>query len=64
MKRGISIFAAAAILAADYASARTAAEWKSRTIYQLLTDRFARTDGSTQGCADLHNYCGGTFKGI
>jgi len=38
--------------------------WKARTIYQVLTDRFARTDGSTQGCADLHNYCGGTFKGL
>jgi len=39
-------------------------EWKSRTIYQLLTDRFWRTDGSTQGCPDIHKYCGGTWKGI
>jgi alpha-amylase len=39
-------------------------EWKSRTIYQLLTDRFSRTDGSTQGCSDLGKYCGGSFKGI
>jgi alpha-amylase len=46
------------------AAAKTTEEWKSRTIYQLLTDRFARTDGSTDKCNDLHNYCGGSFKGI
>ena len=38
-------------------------EWKTRVIYQLLTDRFARTSGDTSGC-DLHNYCGGTYRGI
>ena len=57
-----SLFAGA-ILAA-VAAAKNADEWKSRTVYQLLTDRFARTDGSTDKCTDLHNYCGGTFKGI
>ena len=29
-----------------------------------MTDRFARTDGSSADCGDLHKYCGGTFKGI
>jgi alpha-amylase len=38
-------------------------EWKTRTIYQILTDRFARTNGDSSDC-DLHNYCGGTFAGI
>jgi alpha-amylase len=42
---------------------KTKDEWKTRVIYQLLTDRFSRTDGSTGGC-DLSKYCGGTFKGI
>lgn len=28
-------------------------EWKKRSIYQLLTDRFARNDGSQNGCGDL-----------
>jgi len=56
-------FATASLLAAAVNS-RTTEEWKSRTVYQLLTDRFARSDGSTQKCTDLHNYCGGTFKGI
>lgn len=37
-------------------------EWKSRTIYQLLTDRFA--SGSSSGCGNLGNYCGGTYQGI
>lgn len=49
---------------AAMASAHTTEEWKSRSIYQLLTDRFGRTDGDTSACSDLHNYCGGTFKGI
>eukprot|EP01017_Pseudomicrothorax_dubius_P037576 TRINITY_DN5522_c0_g2_i3.p1 TRINITY_DN5522_c0_g2~~TRINITY_DN5522_c0_g2_i3.p1 ORF type:complete len:481 (-),score=118.42 TRINITY_DN5522_c0_g2_i3:122-1564(-) len=43
---------------------RTKEEWRNRTIYQLLTDRFARTDGSTDPCADLSQYCGGTYQGI
>ena len=39
-------------------------EWKSRTIYQLLTDRFASTDDKIFDCINLGDYCGGTFKGI
>lgn len=39
-------------------------EWASRSIYQVLTDRFARTDGDTKQCADFHKYCGGSWKGI
>lgn len=30
----------------------------------ILTDRFFRTDGSTNPCNDLRKYCGGTWKGI
>jgi alpha-amylase len=44
--------------------ARTASEWKTRTVYQLLTDRFARTDNSNAPCPNLSNYCGGTFQGV
>jgi len=43
---------------------KTAEEWKSRSIYQIITDRFARTDGDSTPCSDLTKYCGGTFKGI
>ena len=42
---------------------KTKEEWKSRSIYQLLTDRFAVGDGSKPSC-DLSKYCGGNFKGI
>ncbi|KAI9301335.1 a-amylase [Cunninghamella echinulata] len=42
----------------------TAEDWKDRTIYQLLTDRFATTDNSNASCQDLTKYCGGTFQGI
>ena len=45
-------------------SSRTAHEWRDRTIYQIITDRFAPTDPNKATCNDLGNYCGGTFKGI
>ena len=43
---------------------RTKEAWKSRTIYELLTDRFARPGEDYKQNCDLSNYCGGTFKGI
>ena len=43
---------------------KTAEEWKSRSVYQIITDRFARTSGDATPCQDLGKYCGGTFKGI
>lgn len=55
-------FISAAIAAC--AVAGDAAAWKQRSVYQVLTDRFARTDGSTSACNSLSNYCGGTFTGI
>lgn len=38
-------------------------EWKQRTIYQLLTDRFADSESSSP-CPNLSDYCGGNFQGI
>jgi len=46
------------------ASTKTAEEWKSRAIYQIVTDRFARPDKSVNPCENLYDYCGGTFKAI
>ncbi|KAL4794311.1 glycoside hydrolase superfamily [Aspergillus venezuelensis] len=39
--------------------------WKSRSIYQTMTDRFARTDGSTSHACNTTAglYCGGTWRG-
>lgn len=47
----------------SHASAATPAEWRTRSIYQILTDRFAAVP-TPQQCTDLGNYCGGTWAGI
>jgi alpha-amylase len=46
--------------------AATAAQWQNRIIYQLLTDRFARSDGDTTTACSVTDraYCGGTWQGI
>ncbi|KFY18754.1 hypothetical protein V493_08372 [Pseudogymnoascus sp. VKM F-4281 (FW-2241)] len=45
------------------AAAKTAAEWRELSIYQVLTDRFATTDGTSPSC-EITDYCGGTWKGL
>ena len=42
---------------------RSKEEWKTRAIYQLLTDRFASSTNSGS-CNDLSKYCGGNYQGI
>ncbi|QKX54781.1 uncharacterized protein TRUGW13939_01870 [Talaromyces rugulosus] len=46
--------------------ALTPAEWRSQSIYFLLTDRFGREDNSTTASCDLSEriYCGGSWQGI
>ena len=41
-------------------------QWRSRSIYQLLTDRFATSSGSTTApCPPgYQGFCGGTWRGI
>ena len=39
-------------------------EWRSRTIYQVLTDRFANPNDPNSGCDNLGTYCGGTWNGL
>lgn len=49
----------------SFISAHTASEWKSRTIYQVLTDRFASNSIDTsQKCSNLSVYCGGNYQGL
>lgn len=50
----------------SFASAATPDQWRSRSIYQVLTDRFWRPDNSTTSACDVteSTYCGGTWKGI
>lgn len=42
----------------------TKEEWKSRSIYQVMTDRFHTDREEGRECRVLDNYCGGTFKGL
>lgn len=47
------------------ASAADTNAWKGRAVYQVLTDRYAKSGGNQGGaCSDLSNYCGGTWKGM
>ncbi|CAN8096787.1 unnamed protein product [Discula destructiva] len=56
--------AAASLL--SVAMAATPDQWRSRSIYQVMTDRFWRPDNSTSDPCDVtkKTYCGGTWKGI
>lgn len=49
-----------------WTSAASLDDWRTRTVYQVLTDRFALEDGSTTAhCSVVDGlYCGGTWKGI
>jgi len=41
------------------------ADWQSRTIYQLVTDRFAKSTDDGGPCdTGARQYCGGTWQGI
>ncbi|KAH9926592.1 alpha-amylase [Epithele typhae] len=52
-------------LLASSAFAATAEQWQNRTIYQLVTDRFAVEGDSGPSCdTSKKTYCGGTWKGI
>ncbi|EGN94185.1 glycoside hydrolase family 13 protein [Serpula lacrymans var. lacrymans S7.3] len=49
--------------------AATADQWRSRSIYQLVTDRFALANDSSSNSnvtcdTSLRQYCGGTWQGI
>lgn len=46
-------FLATALLLAKAVSGLTPAEWRSQSIYFLLTDRFGRTDNSTTAACDV-----------
>ena len=50
------------ILLSTYVTSKSKEEWITRSIYQILTDRFART--SDTGSCNLSQYCGGNYQGI
>jgi alpha-amylase len=55
---------ASALAFAGLGSAANATEWKSRSIYQVMIDRFARTDGSADATCEPSLFCGGSWKGL
>lgn len=65
MKLSSKIFLVVTAVASTV-SALSPAQWRSQSIYQVVTDRFARTDGSTTATCDTGNglYCGGTWQGL
>ena len=52
------------LLLAGGALAGTKEEWKKRTVYQVLTDRFWRSSGDTKTPCLWKEYCGGDHLGI
>lgn len=47
------------------AQALSQADLRHRSIYQVITDRFARSDGLDTPCdPGRREYCGGTWRGI
>ncbi|KAK0624881.1 alpha amylase [Bombardia bombarda] len=42
----------------------SADQWKTRSIYQVMVDRFARTDLSTTAPCTLYEFCNGTWAGL
>lgn len=50
---------------------KNASEWRSRSVYQLLTDRFSPSNFNYTLCSEtpinensVRHYCGGTYRGI
>lgn len=54
----------AALVFSGLSAAANVTEWKSRSIYQVMIDRYARTDGSTDHQCEAHAFCGGTWAGL
>lgn len=62
----LAISAAVLSCFSPFVTAATTDEWKTRSIYFVLTDRIARgsDDNGGSACGNLGDYCGGTFKGL
>ncbi|RAL03721.1 alpha-amylase [Aspergillus ibericus CBS 121593] len=54
------------LLVAATVQAASRDQWIGRSVYQIVTDRYARSDNSTTAACDAAegNYCGGSFQGI
>ncbi|KAJ3720226.1 GH13 alpha-amylase precursor [Lentinula guzmanii] len=62
--RAAAAFASSSLLATT-AFAASADDWTKRSIYQVVTDRFALGNGSSPSCdTSQKKYCGGNWQGI
>lgn len=59
-----ALTAALSLALSGAVSALTPAQWRSQSVYQVITDRFAHPGDSTAACSNLNNYCGGNWQGI
>ncbi|PWY83590.1 alpha-amylase [Aspergillus heteromorphus CBS 117.55] len=56
----------AATVGTSTVNAASRDQWVGRSVYQIVTDRYARSDNSTTAAcnAGMGTYCGGSFQGI
>ncbi|KAL2851994.1 glycoside hydrolase superfamily [Aspergillus pseudoustus] len=64
MRQFTSFGAVSALANLAAASSPSAQQWAERSIYQIMTDRFARPAGSADEPCDPYKYCGGSWTGI
>jgi alpha-amylase len=60
----ITLFFSLIILFICQEKDRSREEWKKRSIYQLMTDRFATSKEEKPCNVTVNNYCGGDHKGL
>ncbi|KAL0474191.1 alpha-amylase [Neurospora intermedia] len=65
-ERQLSVVLGLLLSAAVQVGALTSSEWRRQSIYQVVTDRFARSDLSTSAPCDTSQqvYCGGSWQGL
>jgi alpha-amylase len=59
-----TLASAALATLATLASAASLEDWRSQSVYQVMVDRFARTDGSTDADCVVYDFCNGTWAGL
>lgn len=62
--RVLVVFLIASSMFAGFVQSADANAWRSRTVYQVLTDRFWRSNGDSSSGCNLRSYCGGDFTGL
>ncbi|OJJ01645.1 hypothetical protein ASPVEDRAFT_52555 [Aspergillus versicolor CBS 583.65] len=64
MRHSTYLKAILSVSASIAAASPSAQQWAERSIYQVMTDRFARPAGSSNEPCEPYKYCGGSWVGI